>query len=262
MTVIEGDTGLTPFGTGTFASRGAVIAGGAAFRASSKLGDKLRRIAAHQFEAEPHDIELVGGHAQVAGVSGLRLSLRELSAIAHSLEARTLPPGDTYGLFESEYYDPPGVVLANAVHIACVAVDAATGRVQVERYAVAHDCGQVLNPALVAGQVHGGIAQGLGQALMEGIVYDENGQILTSQLLDYLMPTACDIPDISVEHVQPPYDPNLSRLKGAGEGGVVGAVPAIAAAVNDALSPFGRFVSRLPLHPGYVHGLMHSGPAG
>jgi len=259
VTVMEGDTAVAPFGSGTFASRGAVLAGGAAQRASTALADKIRRIAAHQLEAAPADIELVGGRARVVGVPDMGISLREVAAIAHSMESRTLPPGDEYGLEAKAFYDPPGVVLANAVHAARVAVDPQTGRVQVLRYAVAHDCGRVINPMLVAGQVHGGIAQGLGQALMEGVVYDETGQLLTTQLLDYLLPTACDVPDITIRHVETPSADTLLGIKGAGEGGVIGSVPAIAAAVNDALAPYGAFVSRLPLSPETVLALIDGG---
>ena len=256
VTVTEGDTATSPFGTGTFASRGAVITGGAAHKASGVLAAKLKRIAAHQLEASSDDIVLEDGKAMVAGVPDMALSLKELAAIAYSREARTLPPGDSYGLEALEYYDPPGVVLANAVHIACVSVDAGTGKVTVERYAVAHDCGRVINPLLVAGQVHGGIVQGLGQALTESIVYDENGQILTSQLLDYLLPTAADVPDIAIAHVESPTGDTLLGIKGAGEGGAIGAVPAVAGAVNDALRPLGIHVNRLPLHPSTILALI------
>ncbi|WP_108663503.1 xanthine dehydrogenase family protein molybdopterin-binding subunit [Acuticoccus kandeliae] len=258
ISVEEGDTATSPFGSGTFASRAAVVAGGAVFRASETLAAKLKRIAGFHLEVAPDDIELTGGEARVAGAD-MAMSFRELAAIAHSLEARPLPEGEDYGLESRAFYDPPNVSIANAVHIAVVSVDVGTGRVAVERYAVAHDCGRMINPMLVAGQVHGGVAQGIGEALMEGVVYDEEGQLLTTQLLDYLLPSSCDIPDIAMVHIESETDATLGGFKGAGEGGVIGAVPAVAGAVNDALAGTGAFVNRLPLRPESILALLKSG---
>lgn len=262
VTVVEGDTSLGPYGSGTFASRAAVVGGGAAYRASENVAAKLRRIAGHHMEVAPDDLELVEGAVRVKGVPEMKMTIREISAIAYSMESRMLPEGESYGLEATDYYDPPGVSITNAVHAACVAVDAATGRITVERYAVAHDCGRVINPLLVAGQVHGAVAQGLGEALMEGVIYDEDGQILTSQLLDYLLPSSADVPDMKMDHVESPSLDTVAGFKGAGEGGVIGSVPAIASAVNDALAPFGVFVNRLPMKPDYILELIESATAG
>lgn len=259
VTVVEGDTSLSPYGSGTFASRAAVVGGGAAYRASETVAAKLRRIAGHHMEVAPDDLELVEGAVRVRGVPEMRMTIKEIAAIAYSMEYRTLPEGESYGLEATDYYDPPGVSVTNAVHAACVSVDAGTGRITVERYAVAHDCGRVINPLLVDGQVQGAVAQGLGQALMEGVLYDDDGQILTSQLLDYLLPTAADVPDMTVEHVETPSLDTVGGFKGAGEGGVIGAVPAIASAVNDALAPLGVFVNRLPMTPEYILDLIENG---
>ena len=256
VTIVEGDTGLSPYGTNTFASRSAVTGGGAAIRASAKVADKMRRIAGEILEASPSDIELIDGHARVAGVSEMRVSFRDIAETAYSMNAQTLPEGEDYGLEANDFYDPPLATMANAVHIAEVAVDPRDGRVQVERYVVVHDCGRVINPMIVNGQIHGGTAQGLGEALMEELVYDDEGQLLNANLLDYLLPTALDLPDFEIDHIESPTIDAVGGFKGVGEGGVIGAVPALANAVADALAGLGANVNRVPLRPAEVHRLI------
>ncbi len=163
-----------------------------------------------------------------------------------------VPDGEEFGLEVVATYDPPASSISNACHIACVAVDAATGLVDVERYIVVHDCGRVVNPLLVKGQVQGGVAQGLGQALFEEVLYDSDGQMLSATLMDYLVPTAQDVPALEMEHIESPATDNIGGFKGAGEGGVIGALPAIAGAVGDALAPLGGNVNHLPLRPDTV----------
>ncbi|MGH8736862.1 MAG: xanthine dehydrogenase family protein molybdopterin-binding subunit [Burkholderiales bacterium] len=249
VTVMEGDTGHGPYGTGTFASRGAVTGGGALIRAAETVARKMRRVAAELLEAAATDIELAHGHASIKGVEGMRVSIREVAAVAYALDARELPTGEDYGLEATDYYDPPKVSVTNATHIAQVAVDPVTGLLTVERYVVVHDCGRVINPMLVEGQLHGGIVQGLGSVMCEAVRYASDGQLMTTTLMDYLVPTAADVPEITVMHEETPSKDTAGGFKGVGEGGVIGAVPAIANAVRDALRPFNAAVNRLPLRP-------------
>ena len=253
ITIRGGDTQNSPFGTGTFASRGAVLGGGAVIRASGDLRKKIKKFAAHLLEASPDDIVLDGGHAHVQGVREMRVSFYEIARAAYGLtESMQLPEGEDFGLEALATYDPPASSITNACHIACVAIDVATGLVEVERYIVVHDCGRVVNPLLVEGQVQGGVAQGLGQALFEEVLYDAEGQLLSATLMDYMVPTACDVPTLEFEHIESPSIDSVGGFKGAGEGGVIGSLPAIACAVGDALVPVGANVNRLPLRPDAV----------
>ena len=253
VTVVEGDTDVVPYGSGTFASRGAILGGGATIKAAREVYKKVKRIAAHLLEASPDDIEIGEGSAYVAGVPKMRVSIAEVAAIAYSLEARLLPEDEEYGLEAIAHYDPPTATVSNATHIAFVAVDPHTGLVEVERYVVVHDCGRVINPMLVDGQVHGAISNGLGQVLTESVVYSAEGQLLTASLLDYDLPTTADMPDLEVDHFETPSDITLGGFKGVGEGGVIGAVPALAGAVRDALSVLGDVeINQVPLPPDRV----------
>jgi carbon-monoxide dehydrogenase large subunit len=252
LTVIEGDTAQGPYGSGAFASRGAIIGGGAVMRAARQVGDKVKRLAAHLLEASPGDIELANGYAHVAGVPQLRVSMREIAAVAYSFGTHMPPAGETHGLEATDYYDPPVVSINNATHVCQVAVDAATGRIEIERYLVVHDCGRVINPLVVDGQIHGAVAQGISSALCEALRYDEQGQMMTGTLMDYLVATTADMPDIEVLHEETWSKDTVGGFKGVGEGGVVGALPAFANAVADALLAFDARVTRLPLLPGTV----------
>jgi carbon-monoxide dehydrogenase large subunit len=262
VTIIEGDTQRTPFGTGTFASRAAVTGGGAVIRAATVVANKIKRIAAHQLEADPSEIILHGGFAEVTGpsqreaVGNRRISIAEIALIAHSMSVKTLPPGETHGLISIEFYDPPVPAVSNAAHIACVAVDPETARVDVEKYVVVHDCGLMINPLIVEGQTHGAVAHGLGPALMERILYDEQGQLLTTTLLDYVIPTAHDIPDILLDHFETPALDTVGGIKGVAEGGTIGAIPAIANAVADALSGLNVNINHIPIRPDALLRLM------
>ena len=261
VTVVEGDSNTTPYGMGTGASRGAVVAGGAVLRAAGEVRKKILRIAGHLLEVHPQDLELEDGQAYVRGVPQIKVALEDIALIAHSADDRALPEGETYGLEAIEYYDPPVTSIASAVHAACVAIDAVTGLVKVERYVVVHDCGRVINPIIVDGQVHGAVGQGLGQALMEAVLYDRDGQLLTAQLLDYVLPTTADIPDMVVTHIETPSLDTEGGFKGVGESGNIASLPVIANAVSDALLPLGATVNRLPLRPDYVLGLIEANQA-
>ncbi len=254
VTIIEGDTAAVPYGTGTFASRSAVTGGGALIRAATKVRDKMRRIAAHILEAAVEDVVFEAGRAHVAGVEGHGVDIRRIAETAYAMNELALPEGEDFGLEETDFYDPPLVTMANASHIARVAVDAEDGRVEIEAYAVVHDCGRLINPMIVDGQIHGGIAQGIGEALMEEFVYDDEGPIQNATLLDYLLPTAEDIPDITLGHIESPTIDAVGGFKGVGEGGVIGAVPAVLNAVGDALSGLGIEIATKPLRPSLLAG--------
>ena len=259
ITVVEGDTALTPTGTGTGASRGMVIAGGAVLRAAVKVREKLQRLAAHRLEANPADIVVEDGHAHVVGVPQLRVSVEELARTAYSMSAHRMPAEESFRIEAVETYDPPVPAIGNAAHAACVSIDATTGFVTVERYVVVHDCGRVVNPLIVDGQTHGAVAQGIGEALWEEMRYDVNGQPTTTTLLDYTIPTIFDIPSIETEHIETPCIDTLGGFKGMAESGTIGAIPAIANAVNDALVASRGPVNRIPLKPESILKLIQEG---
>jgi aerobic carbon-monoxide dehydrogenase large subunit len=265
VTVIEGDTQRTPFGTGTFASRAAVTGGGSVIRAAAIVANKIKRIAADQLEAEPDEIVLRGGFAEVEGpaqhegTGNRRISIVEIALIAYSMSLKALPPGETHGLVSTEFYDPPVPAVSNAAHVACVAVDPESARVDVEKYVVVHDCGRMINPLIVEGQTHGAVAHGLGPALMERIVYDEDGQLLTTTLLDYVIPTAHDMPELLLDHFETPAIDTVGGIKGVAEGGTIGAVPAIANAIADALSGLEVNINHVPIRPDGLLRLMKRG---
>ena len=261
VNIVEGDTASTPYGTNTFASRSAVTGGGALLRAGDKVKQKMRRIAAHMLETAVDDIEVAGGRAYVSGVPEHGLTFREVAETAYSMNTHSLPDGESFGLEDSDFYDPPLVTMANAVHIAQVSVDAADGRVEIERYVVVHDCGRLINPTVVNGQIQGGVAQGIGEALMEEMVYDDLGQFKNATLLDYLLPTSEDMPNIEIEHIESPSIDNVGGFKGVGEGGLIGAVPSVLNAVADALSDLGVNINRKPLRPSLLSKLMRKASA-
>ena len=244
--VVHGDTDHTPYGWGTFASRSLVISGGATLIAARKVRAKLIKIASTMLEAAEGDIILADGVAKIAGTDRVipiaRLA-REAYTQTHRFKGEIEP-----GLIETGTYDPPGT-FSNACHVAIVEVDADTGRVVVERYVVAEDAGRLINPMIAEGQVHGGIAQGIGNALLEEIIYDENGSILTANLADYMPPTAREIPPIELHHIETPSVNSITKAKGLGEGGTIGAPAAVLNAINDALAPFGVQIDEMPATP-------------
>ena len=244
--VVHGDTDRAPYGWGTFASRSLVISGGATLIAAQKVRAKLIKIASHLLEAAPDDIVLADGSAKVAGTDRTipiaRLA-REAYTQTHRFKGEIEP-----GITETGHYDPPGT-FSNACHVAIVEVDVETGHVKVEKFVVAEDAGRIINPMIADGQVHGGIAQGIGNALLEEIIYDENGGILTATLADYLPPTAHEIPPIELHHIETPSVNSITKAKGLGEGGCIGAPAAVINAINDALSTFGVEIDEMPATP-------------
>jgi aerobic carbon-monoxide dehydrogenase large subunit len=246
--VVHGDTAASPSGTGTYASRSAVLGGGAAILAGRALRAKILAIAAHQLEASPADLELADGRIAVRGASDRSVTLRDVARAAYS-GTRRLPAGLEPGLEATRFYDPYFGTTSNATHIAVVEIDPSTCAATVRRLVVAEDCGRIINPLIVEGQARGGVAQGVGAALLEELVYGPDGQLLTGSLMDYLVPTALEMPRIEVRHLDRPSPTTLGGFKGAGEGGTIGAPAAIANAVADALAPLGIEINELPVTP-------------
>jgi aerobic carbon-monoxide dehydrogenase large subunit len=256
--VIHGDTDRTPYGWGTFASRSLVISGGATMLAAQKIREKLLAIASHILEAAVDDIVLENGSAGVLGTDRT-VKIAALARAAyhetHRFKGEIAP-----GLHESAHYDPPGT-FSNACHVALVEVDVETGRVALEKFLAVEDAGRIINPMIAEGQVHGGIAQGIGNALFEEIVYDTLGNIQTATLADYLPPTSSEIPPIELHHVESPAASSVTGAKGLGEGGTIGAPAAIINAVNDALSPFGVAIDEIPATPQRIRAALRASGA-
>ncbi|MFQ5795085.1 MAG: xanthine dehydrogenase family protein molybdopterin-binding subunit [Candidatus Bipolaricaulia bacterium] len=245
--ILLGDTVSCPYGSGTFASRSMVSGGGALLKAASKLRDKLIQLAAAYWNVEPTQANYADGAVTLQSQPAQRLSLRELAQIAYT-PFQELPPGCEPGLEIHCAYDPPPATCSAAVHLALVEVDPNTGQVAVRRYLVAEDCGPMINPQVVEGQIRGGVAQGIGIALLEELAYDNQGQLLTTTLLDYLAPGTFDIPEIKMVHMETPSPWTEGGLKGVGESGTIGAPAAITNAVFDALQSNIPQI-RLPLTP-------------
>ena len=252
--VITGDTGRGPPGTGTIASRGMVVAGNAVLAASAQVAEKMSRIAGVALGRLPADIFFADGYAQVRDAPNIHLSLAEIASIAYSLGETILAAGESHGLEASVYYDTPSAEVASASHVVGVAIDPQSGCVEIEKYAVVHDCGRMITPNLVDGQIHGGIAQGLGEALMEEIAYSEDGQPLSVSLMEYQMPRCVDLNDIEIEAGH--SELGASIIKGVGEGGTIGAVPAITNAIADALAAVNANANEIPLSARLIRSLI------
>ncbi len=244
--IVHGDTDRTPYGWGTFASRSLVIAGGATLLAARKVRAKLVTMASVLLEASADDIVLEADLARVAGTDRA-IAVAALARAAyhqtHRFKGEIEP-----GISESATYDPPGT-FSNACHVAVVEVDVETGRVTIEKFLVAEDAGRLINPMIADGQIHGGIAQGMANALLEEIIYDGDGNILTATLADYLPPTAREMPPVDIHHMETWTQASITKAKGLGEGGTIGAPAAIVNAINDALSPFGVSINEIPATP-------------
>lgn len=250
VVVRHGDSSLSPYGMGTFASRSMVMAGGAVGRACGLLGEKIARIAAHLLQADPAEVRLRDGQVFAGARS---VSLAEIGAAA-CLHPERLPPEEDPGLEVTTVYQPTrsSGAFSYATHGVRVALDPDLGTVKLLDYVVVHDCGTIVNPTIVEGQIVGGVAQGIGTALYEEIPYDENGQPLASTFMDYLLPGAAEVPDIRVEHMNSPSPHTAYGIKGLGEGGAIAPPAAIANAINDALRPLRAQVNETPLTPARV----------
>ncbi|HTE69572.1 MAG TPA: aerobic carbon-monoxide dehydrogenase large subunit [Actinomycetes bacterium] len=266
VTVVTGDTRRFKYAVGTFASRAAVMSGNAVAIAAGKVRAKALRIAGEALEADPGDLELADGMVRVKGAPGTEIALRTVAVLANPLryafdeQARLAtqfvvgggvqsPPvaeDDEPGLEATGYYSPIRSTFANGMHAAVVETDPETAEVRILRYCVVHDCGRLINPRIVEGQIHGGVAQGVGGALYERLVYDQNGQLLNASFMDFLMPYASEVPKIETDHLETPTPLNPLGIKGAGEAGVIPGAAVLAAAISDAE---GFFVDRMPISP-------------
>jgi carbon-monoxide dehydrogenase large subunit len=248
VAVVHGDTRSGPEGFGTFGSRSIALGGGALVRVATEVADKGRRIAARLLEAAPTDLARVTGGFHVVGVPQRRVTWKDVAAAAYAGGA-ALPPGDTPGLEATAYFDPQGEVWSFGAVVAGVSIDRETGRPRIETLVWVDDAGTVINPLLAEGQLHGALAQGIGQILMEQIVYDPDGQLLTGTLMDYAVPRADDVPTVLIEKMHTPSPRNPLGAKGLGEAGCIAMPPAIVNAVVDALAPFGVTHLDMPLTP-------------
>jgi carbon-monoxide dehydrogenase large subunit len=257
VVVVPGDTNGLPYGLGTFASRVAVLGGASASHAAAEVRKKALAIAADRLEVAPEDLTLEDGRIAVRGAPDRGLTLGEVAAIAGSPRPGSALPGALDpGLEASGYIHVTQSTYSSGAHAAVVEVDTETGVVRILRYVAVDDCGTMINPMVVEGQVHGGIAHGIGNALLEAVVYDEAGQPLTGTLMDYALPRASDVPTFEVHHVVTPSPLNALGVKGAGEGGTLPAPAAIANAVADAL---GVNVTEMPLTREHVWRRIRSG---
>ena len=259
VSIVHGDTGKMPFGWGTYGSRSAAVGLSAIKLAAAKVRDKAARIAAHMLEAAPEDIEYVDGKFQVKGVPDRSKSWFDAALQAHL--AHNLPEDMEPGLEASHFYDPKNFVFPFGTHIAVVEIDRDTGRVKLLRYVAVDDCGPQINPLIVEGQLHGGIAHGIGQALLENAVYDEQGQFVSGSFTEYAIPRADDLPPIDLGQTVTPSPHNPLGVKGIGEAGTIASTAAVANAVIDALKPFGVTHLDMPLTSEKVWTAMQQQPA-
>ncbi|HEY7340183.1 MAG TPA: molybdopterin cofactor-binding domain-containing protein [Ktedonobacterales bacterium] len=245
--IVHGDTGAIPMGWGTYGSRSTAVGGTAIFKATQKVIEKAKKIAAHLLEAAPDDIVFDSGTFHVQGSPDKTKAIQEIALMANL--AWNMPEGVEPGLEESSFHDPTNFTYPFGAHICTVEVDPDTGEVKILRYVAVDDVGVVVNPMIVDGQVHGGVAQGIGQALYEHAIYDEAGQLITGSMTDYTVPNAAQIPTIETARTETPCPHNLTGIKGVGETGTIAASQAVVNAVVDALSPLGIKHIDMPLTP-------------
>ena len=250
IVVIHGDTGRQPQGIGTFGSRATAVGGAALIIATKQVKEKMAQIAAHMLEANADDLVFEDGNIFVQGSPGSAVTFADVASTAHV--AVNLPPDVEPGLEATHFFEPSNFTYPFGAHISIVEVDPETGEIDLQRYVAIDDCGNIINPMLVDGQVHGGIAQGLGQAMYEGAVYDENGQLLTGSFMDYAIPKATQVPRFETEHTTTPSPVNPLGVKGVGEAGTIASSPCLVNAVVDALSPFGITDIDMPMTPNRV----------
>ena len=259
--VVTGDTDQFHWGTGTFASRGAVVAGNAVNEAAKDVRAKILKFAGEELEVAEADLELVGGEVRVRGAPTRSISLGKLAAKANPLRG-AVKPGTEPGLESTNYFGPARGATANGVHAMILEVDPETMLIEIHKFVVVHDCGRVINPMILEGQVHGGVAQGIGNAFYEQLVYDENGQLLTGSFMDYLLPTALDVPRIEVGHEETPSPLNPLGTKGAGEAGAIPVGALFAQALEDALQVDRLEILEIPLSPSKLWELVRAADAG
>jgi CO/xanthine dehydrogenase Mo-binding subunit len=254
--VITGDTDQFYWGAGTFASRGAVVAGNAVSEASHVVRKKALKLASDLFECSEDDLVIADGKVSIAGIPEKFLTLSALAQHANPMRG-AVKPGTEPGLESTQYFGPPRGTTANGVHAMIVEIDPETFELQILKYVVVHDCGTVINPMILSGQIHGGVAQGIGNAFYEKLVFDDQGQLLNASLADYLLPTALEVPRMEVGHTTTPSPLNPLGIKGAGEAGAIPVGPLFAQAIENALDLGHRRIELLeiPLSPSTLYEL-------
>jgi aerobic carbon-monoxide dehydrogenase large subunit len=245
--VLHGDTGTVPFGRDTYGSRSLAVGGIAVYHAANKVIEKGKRIAAHMLEAAEDDIEFEGGKFSVAGSPDQNVTIQDVAGAAYL--GNDLPEGMEPTLNETMTFDPPNFTFPFGAHICVTEVDTETGAVGIRDYIAVDDCGPVINPTIVDGQLHGGLAQGIAQALYEGVIYDEEGNLLTASMVNYMIPGAPELPNYTLDRTVTPSPSNPLGVKGVGEAGTIGAPPAVINSVVDALSPLGIRHIDMPASP-------------
>jgi CO/xanthine dehydrogenase Mo-binding subunit len=268
VTVVTGDTSRFNWGAGTYASRALVTAGNAIGLAARSVRDKALTLGAELLEASPGDLELADGRIRVRGAPGKELTLGALATAANPIryaygkeanqaalrlvkprEGAVLGPGEQPGLEAYGFFAPERATWASGQHAAIVEVSPSTGDVRFLRYVVVHDCGVIINPTIVEGQIHGGVAQGIGGAFYERLHFDDAGQLINASFMDFLMPTAVEVPEIEIAHIETPSPLNPLGIKGVGEAGTIPVAALFAEALEDALAPFGVRIFEMPLSP-------------
>lgn len=258
--VTVGDTAAIPMGVGTFASRITANAAPAAMMATTAVHGQIMKLAAQVLETEESNLDMENGWVLTRQGNHRRVSFGALARVAQGMPGFSFTPGQTPGLEHTAYFTPPQAAYCNGTHVVEVEVNIATGSVKILNYVVAHDSGRLINPLIVDGQIQGAVAHGIGNALMEWMLYDENAQPLTTNFADYLLPMATDVPNIVIAHLESPSPLNPLGVKGAGEGGTIPAPAAIIAAVENALQPFGVKITCTPLTPEMIIGLLGQSP--
>jgi len=249
VVVTTGDSATSSLGFGGFGSRQTVTAGSSAHVAAARVREKAINIAGHMLEVSPEDLEIEGAEIRVKGAADIKVDLGQVAKASLGIAGNYLLGGLPPGMEASEQFVVNEMTYANGTAVAVVEVDAETGGVTVLDFVMAHDCGRVINPMLVDGQLHGGIAHGIGNALLERMIYDDAGTPLTTSLADYLLPTSAEIPAMRLLHTESPTELNPIGVKGVGETGVIPVAAALAGAIEDALSEFKVHIDRAPISP-------------
>jgi CO/xanthine dehydrogenase Mo-binding subunit len=280
VTVVTGDTSRFNWGAGTYASRALVTAGNALGLAARAVREKVLTVGAELLEVSTADLELRDGSVNVRGAPGRSLTLGALATAANPIRyaygeeanqaalrlvkpraGAVLRDGEEPGLEARAFFAPERATWASGQHAAIVEIDLLTGNLHFVRYVVVHDCGVVINPTIVEGQIHGGVAQGIGGAFYERLYFDESGQLVNASFMDFLMPTAAEVPDIEIAHIETPSPLNPLGIKGVGEAGTIPVAPLVAEAVEDALAPWGVRVREMPLSPERIRDLIDEAKA-
>jgi carbon-monoxide dehydrogenase large subunit len=261
IVVTLGDTAAFPMGVGTFASRITANAGPSALMAAQAVRKQVFELAARALDVDASHLQLDNGQVEAKTGNRRAISLGELATLAQGFPGFSFAPGQTPGLEHTGYFTPPQAAYCNGTHVAEVEVDVETGTVQILNYSVAHDSGNLINPLIVDGQIQGGVAHGIGNALLEWMGYDANAQPITTTFADYLLPGACEVPPVNAVHLETPSPLNPLGVKGAGEGGTIPVAAAIAAAVENALAPFGVMIRESPITPARIVALLRERPS-